>query len=179
MVGPIHVREFSVHWLRHQHPQPHRFAVADISDLPLYDDDLRLAGYPEPAARLRRQLAEADAVVLSTPEYNYSVSGVLKNAIDWASRPPDQPFARKPVALLSGVAGTLLASPDLLVLPFVRGVLNYGDPMVLMVRPSGGEWLAFQGAPPPVLVTGDSIFAIIHPGESERVVIGVFRRNAP
>lgn len=76
------------------------------------------------------------------------------------------------------VAGTLLASPDLLVVPFVRGVLNYGDPMVLMVRPTGGEWLAFRGAPPPVLVTGDSIFAILHPGESERVVIGVFRLSA-
>jgi hypothetical protein len=77
------------------------------------------------------------------------------------------------------IAGTLLASPDLLVMPFVRGVLNYGDPMVLMVRPAGGEWLAFRGAPPPVLVTGDSILALLHPGESERVVIGVFRRSAP
>ena len=77
------------------------------------------------------------------------------------------------------IAGTLLASPDLLVMPFVRGVLNYGDPMVLMVRPAGGEWLAFRGAPPPVLVTGDSILAILHPGESERVVIGVFRQSAP
>ena len=77
------------------------------------------------------------------------------------------------------IAGTLLASPDLLVMPFVRGVLNYGDPMVLMVRPAGGKWLAFSGAPPPVLVSGDSIFAILHPGESERVVLGVFRRIAP
>lgn len=77
------------------------------------------------------------------------------------------------------IAGTLLASPDLLVMPFVQGVLNYGDPMVLMVRPTGGEWLAFRGAPPPVLVTGDSIFALLHPGESERVVLGVFRRSAP
>ena len=77
------------------------------------------------------------------------------------------------------IAGTLLASPDLLVMPFVRGVLNYGDPMVLMVRPAGGKWLAFSGAPPPVLVSGDSILAILHPGESERVVIGVFRRIAP
>ncbi|HJR36651.1 MAG TPA: 6-bladed beta-propeller [Gemmatimonadales bacterium] len=77
------------------------------------------------------------------------------------------------------IAGTLLASPDLLVMPFVRGVLNYGDPMVLMVRPAGGGWLAFRGAPPPVLVSGDSILAILHPGESERVVLGVFRRSTP
>ena len=77
------------------------------------------------------------------------------------------------------IVGTLLASRDLVVMPFVRGVLNYGDPMILMVRPAGGRWLAFRGAPPPVLVTGDSIFAILHPGESERVVLGVFRRTAP
>jgi chromate reductase len=88
-------------------PAPHRLVTADISDLPLYNDDLRLAGYPEPAVRLRRQLAEAHAVVIATPEYNYSISGVLKNAIDWASRPPDQPFARKPVALLSA-SGSML-----------------------------------------------------------------------
>lgn len=88
-------------------PAPHKFVEADISDLPLYNDDVRLAGYPEPAARFRRQLADADAVVFATPEYNYSISGVLKNAIDWASRPPDQPFARKPVAMVSA-SGSLL-----------------------------------------------------------------------
>jgi hypothetical protein len=76
------------------------------------------------------------------------------------------------------IVGTLLASRDLLVMPFVRGVLNYGDPMILMVRPAGGEWLAFRDAPPPVLVTGDSIFTILHPG-SERVVLGVYRRSSP
>ena len=77
------------------------------------------------------------------------------------------------------IAGTLLASRDLLIMPFVQGVLNYGDPMILMVRPAGGNWLALRGAPPPVLVTGDSILAILHPGESERVLLGVFRRRAP
>jgi len=76
------------------------------------------------------------------------------------------------------IVGSLLASRDFLVMPFVRGVLNYGDPMVLMVRPAGGRWLALRDAPPPVLVTGDSIFAILHPG-SERVILGVFRRRAP
>lgn len=88
-------------------PVPHKFVLADISDLPLYDDDVRLAGYPAPVARFRAEVAAADAVVTATPEYNYSVPGVLKNAIDWASRPPDQPFARKPVALLSA-SGSML-----------------------------------------------------------------------
>jgi len=88
-------------------PAPHKFALADISDLPLYNDDVRLAGYPAPVARFRAEVAAADAVVIATPEYNYSVPGVLKNAIDWASRPPDQPFARKPIALLSA-SGSML-----------------------------------------------------------------------
>jgi chromate reductase len=62
---------------------------AEIGDLPLYNDDVRLAGYPPSVARFRAQVADADAVLFVTPEYNYSISGVLKNAIDWASRPPN------------------------------------------------------------------------------------------
>ena len=77
------------------------------------------------------------------------------------------------------IAATVLASRELVVIPFVRGVLNYGDPMVLLVRPGDGPWLALKDAPPPVLVTGDSIFALLHPDAPERVVLGVFRRRAP
>ncbi len=78
--------------------------IADISDLPLYnwdletDDDVR---YPEPVVRLRRQIAAADGLLFATPEYNWSVSGVLKNAIDWASR-PETPLRNKPAAIISG-----------------------------------------------------------------------------
>jgi chromate reductase len=79
--------------------------IAEIGDLPLYNDDIREAGYPAPVERLRRQIAEADAVLFVTPEYNYSVSGVLKNAIDWASRPPNQPFDGKPVGIMGASGG--------------------------------------------------------------------------
>jgi chromate reductase len=79
--------------------------VAQIGDLPLYNDDVRAAGFPPPAERLRAQIAAADAVLLVTPEYNYSISGVLKNAIDWASRPPSQPFEAKPVAIMGASPG--------------------------------------------------------------------------
>jgi chromate reductase len=82
---------------------------AEIGDLPLYNDDVRLAGYPPSVARFRAQVADADAVLFVTPEYNYSISGVLKNAIDWASRPPNQPFDGKPVALM-GASGGLLGT---------------------------------------------------------------------
>ncbi len=79
--------------------------VADISQIPLYDEDVRAQGFPLPVETLRQQIKAADALLFACPEYNYSMSGVLKNAIDWASRPPDQPFAGKPVAILSAAAG--------------------------------------------------------------------------
>jgi len=78
-----------------------------LSKLPLYDDDVRLAGYPSNVQALRDAVARADAVLFASPEYNYSVSGVLKNAIDWVSRPPSQPFAGKPVAIVSASLGML------------------------------------------------------------------------
>ncbi|HEY8564026.1 MAG TPA: NADPH-dependent FMN reductase [Beijerinckiaceae bacterium] len=82
---------------------------AFIGDLPHYNDDLRQGGYPPEVERLRSQLAAADAILFVTPEYNYSIPGVLKNAIDWASRPPEQPFNDKPVAIM-GVSGGLLGT---------------------------------------------------------------------
>jgi len=81
-------------------PTGMRIETADIGSLPLYDEDVRSRGYPAPVAALRQQVGAADALLLVTPEYNYSVPGVLKNAIDWVSRPPDQPFAAKPVAIM-------------------------------------------------------------------------------
>jgi len=90
--------------------------TADIGSFPLYNEDVRAQGFPAPVDRLRRQIAEADALLFVTPEYNYSIPGVLKNAIDWASRPPDQPFAGKPVAIMgagAGMAGTARAQYDL------------------------------------------------------------------
>ncbi len=82
---------------------------AGIGDIPLYNEDLRAAGLPASVERLRAQLAGADAVLFVTPEYNYSIPGVLKNAIDWASRPPSQPFDGKPVAIM-GASGSLLGT---------------------------------------------------------------------
>jgi chromate reductase, NAD(P)H dehydrogenase (quinone) len=90
--------------------------VADIAAFPLYNEDVRARGFPAPVETLRRQIAAADALLFVTPEYNYSMPGVLKNAIDWVSRPPDQPFAGKPVAIMgagAGMAGTARAQYDL------------------------------------------------------------------
>ncbi|MGB5235639.1 MAG: NADPH-dependent FMN reductase [Candidatus Macondimonas sp.] len=81
--------------------------IADISDLPLYNEDVYAQGFPAPVERLRNQIRAADALLFVTPEYNYSMPGVLKNAIDWASRPPEQPFAGKPAAIMGASPGAL------------------------------------------------------------------------
>ena len=84
------------------------FTEADLRSLPLYDDDVRLEqDYPEPARRLRADIAAADGLLIVSPEYNHTVPGVLQNAIDWASRPPDQPFKGKPVAIMGASTGRL------------------------------------------------------------------------
>src|SRR3954468_1759553 len=77
-------------------PEGMTIEVAQIGDLPLYNDDVRAAGFPPPAERLRAQIAAADAVLLVTPEYNYSISGVLKNAIDWRRGPRASRSRRSP-----------------------------------------------------------------------------------
>ena len=79
--------------------------IADISGIPLYDGDVEAEGMPEAVLRLRAQIAAADGLLIVTPEYNYSIPGVLKNAIDWASRPPDQPFDGKPMAIMGASRG--------------------------------------------------------------------------
>ena len=81
--------------------------IADISDLPLYNEDVYAQGFPAPVERLRNQIRAADALLFVTPEYNYSMSGVSKNAMDWASRPPEQPFAGKPAAIMGASPGAL------------------------------------------------------------------------
>ncbi len=78
----------------------------DIAPIPLYNEDVRQQGFPPPVADLRARIKGADGVLIVTPEYNYSIPGVLKNAIDWASLPPEQPFDGKPIGLMGASAGT-------------------------------------------------------------------------
>ena len=74
-----------------------------LKEIPPYDADDDIPGNPpEPVERLKAALAEADAILISTPEYNSSIPGVLKNALDWASRPlAESPVRNKPAAVLS------------------------------------------------------------------------------
>jgi chromate reductase, NAD(P)H dehydrogenase (quinone) len=94
------------------------FEIYEISDIPLYDADDDGEIQPEPVVRFKDAIAAADALLIATPEYNASFSGVLKNAIDWASRPlSETPLMNKPAALMGasgGMSGTIRAQAALL-----------------------------------------------------------------
>jgi chromate reductase len=77
-----------------------------LGEIPPYDGDVEAEGIPEPVEALRRAMREADAVLVATPEYNHSIPGVLKNALDWASRPAGQSaLTGKPAAVIGASTG--------------------------------------------------------------------------
>lgn len=103
-------------------PQELSFTEIPIRDLPLYSSDYDRA-YPPVGAKLKEQIAAVDAVLFVTPEYNRSIPGSLKNAIDWASRPYGKnSFSRKPSAVIGtspGKIGTAVAQQHL------RSILSF------------------------------------------------------
>jgi len=102
--------------------------LASVGDIPHYDADVQAEGFPGTVGAMGDAIRAADGVVIVTPEYNYSVPGVLKNTIDWLSRLDKQPFAGKPVAIQSasmGVFGGARAQYHL------RQILVFLDAIVL------------------------------------------------
>ncbi len=89
-------------------PDGMKIGIATLNDLPMYNwDDEQEHGHPDSVVAFRSAIADADALLIATPEYNYSVTGALKNALDWASRGgPDAPINDKPAAIL-GFGGRL------------------------------------------------------------------------
>jgi chromate reductase len=80
--------------------------VFDLLPIPLFNEDVEAEGDPAPVRELKEQIRAADALLIASPEYNYSLPGVLKNAIDWASRPPrDSALQHKPIALMGASPG--------------------------------------------------------------------------
>ena len=80
--------------------------IARLRAIPPYDADIDARGVPPAVANLKAPVGDADAIVIATPEYNHSIPGVLKNAIDWASRPAMRsPFVDKPVLILGASTG--------------------------------------------------------------------------
>ncbi len=121
-------------------PADTKLEVADISDFPIYNWDMEQEqGYPESVQRFRKQMAEADALLIATPEYNNSIPGALKNAIDWASRGgAESPLNHKPAAIMgaAGRLGSVRAQMHL------RTILQHNDLRVVQrpeVLVSGGE----------------------------------------
>jgi chromate reductase, NAD(P)H dehydrogenase (quinone) len=92
-------------------PEGMSLEVYELGALPLYNGDVEAAGLPDAVQDFQRRIEAADALLFACPEFNYSMAGVLKNAIDWASRPspvrPVQPFNGKPVAMMGASAGAL------------------------------------------------------------------------
>jgi len=105
-------------------PEGARLEAFDLDGIPCFNEDLERTP-PEKVLELRRRVRAADAIVIATPEYNYSIPGVLKNAIDWASRPyGESAWAGKPAAILGaslGPQGTVRAQYHL------RQVMVYLD----------------------------------------------------
>ena len=82
--------------------------IISIEDIPLYNADLDLPAAkqrPKTVEHFRKMLTDADGILISSPEYNYSIPGGLKNAIDWASRGEDSPLLRKPIAVIGATTG--------------------------------------------------------------------------
>src|SRR6266850_7001700 len=75
--------------------------IARLDDLPIFNQDVFEAGLPESVKRFRSEVTSADGLLIASPEYNFSLSAALKNAIDWASRPPNQVFQDKAIAVFS------------------------------------------------------------------------------
>ncbi len=103
--------------------------VHDLIDVPFYNGDVEAHGDPEAVVRLKRAIADADGLLIASPEYNHCVPGVLKNAIDWASRPARRSvLTGKPVAIMgasTGRGGTARAQAHL------RDGLAYTNGLVL------------------------------------------------
>jgi chromate reductase, NAD(P)H dehydrogenase (quinone) len=92
-------------------PREMTFHTFDLIPIPLYNADVETQGDPPSVSAFKEAIQEADGLLIATPEYNYSVPGVLKNAIDWASRPPN-PLSKKPAGIIGatpGIGGTIRA----------------------------------------------------------------------
>jgi chromate reductase len=109
----------------------------DISPIQPYNEDVYKQGFPPAVQNFREKIRAADALLIVTPEYNYSVPGVLKNAIDWASRPPDQPFDGKPAAIMGasdGIFGSARAQYHLRQVCVSLNVLPVNRPQVMITQ---------------------------------------------
>ncbi len=126
--------------------------IADIGTLPLFNDDL-MSNFPLSAQKLKSQIEGADALIITTPEYNRSIPGVLKNAIDWATRPRGKnSFVGKKIFVTgasNGMLGTVVAQYDLKrILVHERAdVIGYPEMFVGLVESKFNEEMILTDEP--------------------------------
>ncbi len=105
-------------------PEGTTVEIFDLKPIPFFDQDVEAQGYPEAVAKLHAAVGAADGVLIATPEYNSGIPGVLKNALDWMSRPPGKSnCAGKPVTVMStspGASGGIRAQVS--ILPVLTGM---------------------------------------------------------
>jgi chromate reductase len=131
-------------------PQGVSLDIASIREIPLYDADVETDhGIPAAVQQLKDRIAAADALLIATPEYNNAMPGVLKNAIDWLSRPPsDIPrvFRGLPLGFIGatpGMGGTLLSQASWLPVFRILGVLPYFEGRIIV--PGAGKVFDGEG----------------------------------
>jgi chromate reductase, NAD(P)H dehydrogenase (quinone) len=119
-------------------PERMNISVHDLSDIPLYNGDVEASGVPESVATLRDAVRRADGLLIATPEYNHCVPGVLKNTVDWLSRPPrESALNRKPAAIMGaspGMVGTARAQTQLRQAFVFTNTYALPQPEVLVAR---------------------------------------------
>jgi chromate reductase len=111
-------------------PEGVNFNTFDLNQIPMFNEDIEEQGYPHSVSTFRSAIQKADALLIASPEYNSSMTGVLKNALDWASRSENKqphPLKKKPVAIMGagGRGGTARSQYHL------RSVLNHLDTYVV------------------------------------------------
>jgi len=118
-------------------PQGMKLEVFNLATIPMYNADMEGASMPEAVVEFKSKIASSDALLIATPEYNYSIPGVLKNAIDWASRNmKDSPLNGKPVAIVGvgGMMGTVRAQLHLRQILLHNGTMVLPKPEVYIAR---------------------------------------------
>ncbi len=107
-----------------------------LHDIPLFNADVEAQGNPEPVTALQQAIGEADGLLFAVPEYNYSITGVLKNAFDWASRGRPSTLDGKPAAIMGvgGRSGTVRAQMHMRQIALHNSMRVMIDPELLLVR---------------------------------------------
>ena len=108
--GSLRVKSYNLAALRAAAellPNGSTMEIVDLAPIPFFNEDVEAEGVPQVVVDFKEKLATANAILIATPEYNYSIPPVLKNALDWASRGTNLPLSGKPLAIMSASPGML------------------------------------------------------------------------